>query len=92
MSHDLVARFVEHLRLTLEDRDERVGLVADLEEDRPDLGRALFAVFGEQRQLRARENATGWLGHQSTPPTLPGVNPVDVRERWSWANDAISPE
>ena len=92
MSHDLVARFVEHLRLTLEDRDERVGLVADLEEDRPDLGRALFAMFGEQRQLRARENATGWLGHQSTPPMLPAVNPVDVPERWSWGNDAIRPE
>ena len=56
MAHDLVARVVEDRRLALEDRDERVALVADLEEDVADLGGPLLAEAREIRQLRGGED------------------------------------
>ena len=55
MTDDLGSRGVEDRRLALDDRDQRVAAVTDLEEDVADLGAALLAVLGEQRQLSLRE-------------------------------------
>ena len=48
---------VVHRDLALEDRDERVGLVADLEQRLADRGGPLLAVRASRRQLRAGEDA-----------------------------------
>ena len=53
VAHDLgCARGVEDRRLALEDRDERVALVADLVEDVTGRGSALLAEAREGGQLR----------------------------------------
>ena len=51
MADDLVAGGIEDRDLALEDRDERIARVADPEEHVADLGRALLAELGEERQL-----------------------------------------
>ena len=65
MADDLVAGRVEDRRLALADRDERIGLVADLEEDVADLCGALLAVFGEHVELGLGEDATDGTAHSS---------------------------
>ena len=55
VADDLVAGGVEDRRLALEDRDERVALVADLEQHLADRGGALLAVARERRELRRGE-------------------------------------
>jgi hypothetical protein len=54
MADDLVARRVEDRHLALADRDERVGLVADLEENVADGRRFLLPVLGQHVELRDR--------------------------------------
>ena len=56
VADDLVAVGVLDRGLALEDRDERVALVADLEQDLAGLGRALLAARGEHLELRVGEN------------------------------------
>jgi hypothetical protein len=63
VADDLVARRIEDRRLALADRDERIGLVADLEEDVADRGRLLLAVRGEHVELGPGEDATDGTGH-----------------------------
>ena len=63
VADDLVARAVEHRGLALEDRDERVGRVADLEEPLADLGGPLLALLGERRELGAGEDSADGTGH-----------------------------
>ena len=63
VADDLLAGGVGHRDLALDDRDERVALIADLEERLADLGGPLLAVLGERRQLRAREHSTCRGGH-----------------------------
>src|ERR1700722_1806854 len=51
MTHDLMPRAVQHRHLTLENRDERVGRVADLIQLLAHLGRELLAALGKQGEL-----------------------------------------
>ena len=75
MADDLVARGVGHRDLALDDRDERVGLVADLEQRLADLGGPLLAVLGEHRELRAREHSAYRSGHSLIPKGEGGAPP-----------------
>ena len=52
MAHDLLPRSVQHSRLAFDDRDEPIGLIADLVERLPYPGCALLAVLGKHRELR----------------------------------------
>ena len=63
MADDLVAGGVGDRDLALEDRDERVGLVADLEQLLADRGGALLAMLGQRRELRLREHTSCRTGH-----------------------------
>ena len=63
VADDLAAGGVDHRDLALDDRDERVGRVADLEQLLADLGGPLLAVLGERRELRAREHSTYRASH-----------------------------
>ena len=55
MPRDLVAGGVEDRDLALEDRDERVALVADPVQGVARVGRALLAELGKRRELRRRQ-------------------------------------
>src|SRR4029077_2725302 len=57
MADDLVAGAVEHRRLPLDDRDERIARIADLVQLLAHLRGALLAVREERRQLCAREHS-----------------------------------
>ena len=72
MARDLLAGSVQHRRFPLDDRDERVRLIADLIQRFPHLGAALFAVLVEQRKLRARQHSTHRPGHRITPAERAG--------------------
>ena len=63
VADDLAAVRVEDRRLPLADRDERVGRVADLEEDVADGSGLLLAVLGEHVDLGFREDAADGTGH-----------------------------
>ena len=63
VADDLAPGRVDHRDLALDDRDERVGLVADLEQLLADLGGPLLAVLGERRQLRLRQHSTDRASH-----------------------------
>ena len=63
VADDLVPGGVEDRRLALDDRDERVGRVADLEEHLADLRGPLLAVRGQRLDLRAGEHPAGWTVH-----------------------------
>ena len=63
VADDLPAGGVDHRDLALDDRDERIALVADLEQRLADLGGPLLAVLGERRELRAREHSTYRASH-----------------------------
>ena len=56
MTHDLIPCAVQDRRLTLDDRDERIGRVADLIQLLADLGASLLAVLGKQLKLSARKH------------------------------------
>ena len=55
LPHDLVAGAVQQRDLALENRDERVVIVAHLEEDIPHVGGALFPTLADLCELRGRE-------------------------------------
>ena len=63
VADDLVACRVDDRDLALENRDERVGAVADAIEHVADARGALFAQRAEPRQLRRREGGTGRSSH-----------------------------
>ena len=67
-----------HRDLALDDRDERIALVADLEQRLADLGGPLLAVLGEHRELRAREHSAYRSGHSLIPTGRAGC--VHARE------------
>ena len=67
VADDLAAAGIGHGDLALDDRDERVALVADVEQGLSDLGGPLLAVNGKRRELRARENSTYRGGHARQP-------------------------
>ena len=56
MTHDLMPRAIQHRRLTLEDRDERVGRVTDLIQLLAHLGRELLAALRKQLELSTRKH------------------------------------
>ena len=60
MPQYLVARGIEDRDLALEDRDERIALIADAIEHIPNIRRALLAVLGEGRKLRRGQLRTRW--------------------------------
>jgi hypothetical protein len=75
VADDLAPGRVPDRDLARADRDERVGLVADLEQHLPDRGRALLPVPGEGLELRAGEHSGDWSVHrrkgtQSPPPAF----------------------
>ena len=86
MADDLVPGRVEDRRLALEDRDEGVGLVADLEQLLADRGGPLLAVLGQHCQLGAGENATHRTGHASRLPVRGRLLLTSASERTPMRN------
>ena len=70
MADDLVAGRVEDRDLALEDRDERIPLVADAIQHVADVGRPLLAELGQRCKLRGGQHrAIGGVYHQTSVPT-----------------------
>ena len=80
MPDDLVAGPVEDRDLALDDRDERVLLVADPEQQVADVRSPLLAELGEGRQLRRRQHRTSGTRHHASLPTG-GESPDDASVR-----------
>jgi hypothetical protein len=56
VADDLLAGRVDDRDLALDDRDERVALIADAVEHVADIGRVLVTEFGQGRELRVRQH------------------------------------
>ena len=64
---DLVVRGVVDRDLALDDRDERVGPVADAKQHVADVRGALLTKLRERLELPGRQRRTRWAGHGSPP-------------------------
>ena len=56
MADDLLAGRVDDRDLALDDRDERVALIADAVEHVADIGRVLVTELSQGRELRVRQH------------------------------------
>ena len=73
VTDDLVAGGILDRGLSLEDRHQRVGGVADLEQDLAGLGRSFLADLGERLELSLGEDGAHRFGHRGKSIRRPGA-------------------